>query len=557
MKRLCVRGLIVAAAALFASGCASTPSGQPAEIATTQGALRGVASGGINAYLGIPYAKAPVGDLRWKPPVAADGWQGVRNAAVAGPACIQPKPIVASIYSEDLPSTSEDCLSLNVWAPKNAKNAPVIFWIHGGSLTSGYSGSPLYDGRRIAEEGVVVVSINYRMGVLGYLAHAELSAESPHNASGNYGLLDQIEALKWVKRDIAAFGGDPGNITIMGESAGGLSVMYLMASPLAQGLFHKAIAQSAYMITVSDLKQARQGMPAGEQVGALVSAALKADLKGLRAMDPNDLTAAAAKAGFGPFGVIDGWALKRQLVDTFDAGEQARVPILAGFNSGEIRSLRFLAAPTPATSAVYEASIKCRYGDLADLYLKLYPSNDMGESILAATRDAIYGWTAERLARKQTEAGAPSYLYLFDHSYPAADKWNLHAFHAAEIPYVFGTFGKLPPLWPAPPSDAREKALSRAMIQYWTSFAKTGAPQAQDAPEWKAYGADHNFIAFAGTPTAGKDLMAGRYSLQEELVRRRRLAGDEAWNWNIGLASPPLPLPDGSKPAPGAYGACP
>ncbi len=538
-------------AALMLQGCATTAA--TSTVTVEQGALQGAALKGVNAYLGIPYATAG----RWKAPIAAPAWEDVRVATQSGPACIQPKSTTINIYAEDPPSMSEDCLSLNVWAPPGAAKAPVIVWIHGGSLRSGFNGSSMTDGAAMAREGVVIVAINYRLGALGYLAHPALSAESPNGVSGNYGLLDQVEALKWVKENIAAFGGDPGNVTIMGESAGGLSVMYLMASPLARDLFHKAIAQSAYLITTPALKEPVFGLPSGEQVGQFLQGALKAkDIAVMRAMDAYDLNNAAFAAGFAPFGAIDGHALTRQLIDTFDRGEQARVPILAGFNSGEIRSLRFLAAPTPANAAAYDARIRCSYGDLADLYLRLYPSSDMPESILAATRDAIYGWTSERLVRNQTALGAPSYLYLFDHSYPAADAFDLHGFHAAELPYVFSTLGDVPTYWPKPPRDIRESKLSRIMLQYWTSFARTGAPRASDAPDWQAFGEKRNFIAFAGTPQTGAEMMAGRYALQEELVRRRRIAGEQ-WNWNIGLASPPLPLADGSKPTAGAYGACP
>jgi len=548
--RLALARAATVAAFVLAGACAHV---ETSLMTTPQGQLQGAAAEGVSAYLGIPYARAE----RWKAPVAAGAWEGVRDATRAGPACIQGKSVPGSIYADDPPSMSEDCLALNVWTP-GAGKAPVIVWIHGGALSGGHNASPMYDGAAMAREGVVVVSINYRVGVLGYLAHPQLSAETPNGVSGNYGLLDQIEALKWVRANIASFGGDPGNVTIMGESAGGLSAMYLMASPLADGLFHKAILQSAYMINTPALRQPVHGLPAAEQVGTYLQGALKAaDIAAMRAMDARELTAAAAAAGFAPFGAVDGWALERQLVDTFDRGEQARVPVLAGFNSGEIRSLRVLAAPTPSSAAAYEAAITCRYGDLAPLYLRLYPSSDTGESILAATRDALYGWTAERLVRKQTEVGAPSFLYVFDHGYPAADALGLHAFHAAELPYVFGTMDDVPLYWPRSPDSKQENALSVAMIDYWTSFARDGAPRASGAAEWAAYGAERNFVAFVGEPKAGRDAMAGRYTLQEEVVQRRRFAGDQAWNWNIGLASPTLPLADGSKPAPGAYGQCP
>ena len=455
---------------------------------------------------------------------------------------MQPKPRVASMYTSELSSISEDCLSLNVWVPADARNAPVFVWIHGGALTSGSSSEAIYDGAKLASRGIVVVTINYRLGVLGYFAHRALSAESPQRVSGNYGLLDQIAALRWVNRNIAAFGGDPANVTIAGESAGGLSVMYLMTSPPAQGLFAKAIAQSAYMISTPELKQGRFGEQAAEGIGSRLADALGTqDIATLRSLDANKLVEDAARAGYLPLGTVDGHVLPRQLVEVFDRGEQARVPILAGFNSGEIRSLRFLAPPVPKDAATYETSIRERYRDLADNFLQLYPASALGESILAATRDALYGWTAERLVAKQTALGQHAFMYLFDHGYPAADSAGLHAFHAAELPYVFGTADRTPPLWPKAPATAVESALSDAMVAYWTEFARSGAPGAANQPRWAAYGATGAFMAFGDTPQPALHLMPGMFELQEAVVCRRREHGGLAWNWNAGILSPPVP----------------
>ena len=378
---------------------------------------------------------------------------------------------------------SEDCLTLNIWTPANARNAPVFVWIYGGALQSGASRDPMYDGKRLAARDVVVVSINYRLGVLGWLAHPELSKESPQGISGNYGLLDQIRALTWVKDNIAAFGGDPANVTIAGESAGALSVMYLMTSPLARRLFSKGIAESAYMISTPALKTATHGAPSAEQTGLRLMQQLKQpDLAAMRAMSGEQITDAAVAAGFAPWGAIDGHVLPDQLVNVFDQGTQARVPLLAGFNSGEIRSLTPLAPPLPPSAAVYESAIRERYGDLADAFLTLYPSTNLQESIFATTRNALYGWTAERLVRKQSALGVSAYLYLWDHGYPAADEAGLHAFHASELPYVFGTFDGTPPNWPKNPETPEERALADAVADYWTSFARTGRPEARNAP---------------------------------------------------------------------------
>jgi len=528
---LSAAGLLMAAPAIAANPVVEAPAGT----------LEGKTVGKVREYKGIPFAQPPVGPLRWKAPQPLPAWPGVRKAQSFGAACIQPRPAAVHIYANPPAKISEDCLTLNIWAPEDAKDAPVIVWIHGGALTTGYSHEGMYDGAKLAARGAIVVSINYRLGVLGYLAHPALSAESPDGVSGNYGLLDQIAALEWVKANIGAFGGDAGNVTIAGESAGALSVMYLMASPKARGLFHKAIAQSAYMISTPSLKGDRHGETAAEATGLRVAAALGAnDLTSLRAMDATALSDGALKAGYFPWGTIDSKILPRQLVDTFDRGEQAPVPIIAGFNIGEIRSLRMLAPPVPANAAAYEAAIRERYGDLADAWLKLYPAKNLGEAILATPRDAMYGWTSERLAIKQTALGQPSYLYLFDHGYPAASEAGLHGFHAAEIPFVFGTAGDTPPYWPKIPDTVAERRLATAMGDYWVSFAKTGKPEAAGQAAWRAYGGDAAFIAFADIPRPGVRLMPGMYALHETAVCRRRAAGNQPWNWNTGIVSPVL-----------------
>lgn len=512
------------------------------------GKMTGTTQSDLEVFKGIPYAVPPVGKLRWTAPQALPRWQGVKQATMFGPGCIVPTPGPdKSVYSGPPQPTSEDCLTLNIWAPKHARNAPVFFWIYGGALWSGNSADPMYDGAKLAEQGVIVVSINYRLGVMGYLAHPALSAESPLGVSGNYGLLDQIEALHWVNRNIGAFGGDPRQVTIAGESAGALSVMYLMTSPLAKGLFARAISESGYMLSMPSLKEDAHGMPGEEKVGAMLQAAAKApDLAAMRAIPAQQLTDAAAKAGFAPWGVVDGKVLPEQMVTAFDKGDQARVPILAGFNQGEIRSLMVLAPPVPASAADYEGKIRAQYGDLADDFLKLYPSSDMKESILESVRDGLYSWTAERLALKQTAQGEPSYLYEWDHGYPAMDSAGLHAFHASELPYVFGTSASTPPLWPKIPDDQREHGLSDAMTAYWASFAKTGTPVAPDAPAWPAFGDAKDYLHIAATPQPATDPLPGMYELNEAVVCRRILHGDQPWGWYVGLIAPKLPAKSGS-----------
>jgi para-nitrobenzyl esterase len=533
---------IVAAVALAPLLPMQTSGDRPPVVSAPAGRVQGEAAGGVRAFKGIPYARPPVGALRWKPPVPMPAWTETRAATQPGAACIQPKGRPDGLYFWNLPKTSEDCLYLNLWAPATADKAPVFFWIHGGALSSGSGAEPLYDGTTLAGRGIVVVSINYRLGPLGFLVHPALSAESPRNVSGNYGLLDQIEALRWVNRNIASFGGDPANVTIAGESAGGLSAMYLMAAPGARGLFAKAVAQSAYMVSAQELRTATHGGFAGEAVGTYLTEKLGArDLAGLRTMDPQKLTDDAAALSFFPFFVIDGDVLPRQIVEVFDRGEQARVPLLAGFNSGEIRSLRALAPPVPSDAATYESTIRDRYKDQAEAFLALYPAREMQESIWAATRDALYGWTAERLIVKQTALGVPSFLYLFDHGYPAADERGLHAFHASELPYVFGTADRVPVNWPKLPDTESERAFGGAMLGYWASFARSGVPTAAGQPAWPAYGPERAYMAFDDRPRPKTRLMPGMYELNERVVCRRRAAGGIPWHWNVGLASPPLP----------------
>lgn len=535
----------LAALAAVSCGLPTAATAQPV-VDAPAGILRGEAVDGVNVFRGVPYALPPTGWRRWRPPAGAPRWTGARDATRFGPACHQPVARGTSIYAPaDEPVMSEDCLSLNIWTPEGAHApAPVFVWIHGGALNTGAGSEAMYDGARMAaSQGMVVVSINYRLGVLGYLAHPELSAESRRNISGNYGLLDQIEALTWIKTNIAAFGGDPENVTIAGESAGALSVMYLMASPEARGLFDRAIAESAYMISTPELRSSRYGDPAAESVGLWLQAQLgRRNLADLRAMDAQELTTSALGKGYAPWGTVDGEVLPEQLAEVFDRGEQAPVPLLVGFNAGEIRSLRFLLPPSPPSDpAVYEQAIRERYGPLADVFLRLYPSSDLQESLLAVPRDGLYGWTAERMVRRQARTGQPGFLYLFDHGYPAADEAGLHAFHASEIPYVFGNRDRTPPRWPAIPDTPTERGLSDAMMAYWASFARTGAPTAPEQPDWPAYGDSRTYMAFEEGPVVREGLMPGMFETHETVVCRRRVAGGIPWNWNFGVLSPPLP----------------
>jgi para-nitrobenzyl esterase len=545
--------LLAAAALAILSSVAVVPQAEanPATVKTPHGSVAGVdLPGNVTVFKGIRYAQSPAGAQRWKPPVPAPDWTGVRSATEFGPSCMQPLSTAASIYADDPARMDEDCLFLNVWKPTRAAKAPVMVWIHGGSLRSGNLASGLYEGGQLAREGVVLVTLNYRLGVFGYLAHPGLTAESPHGSSGNYGLLDQIEALRWVRDNIDRFGGDPGNITLFGESAGALSVIELMTSPLARGLFHKVIIQSGYLVSNMELRKPSFGQPSAETVGEYVAKKLgAADLAALRSMDAATLLKSPYEAGYDPQATIDGWVLPRQIVEAFDRGEQARVPMIAGFNGGEARSLRgIFIPPLPANAAEYEAKVRSIFGDLAPKYLQLYPSTNIEESALRAARDAFYGWSAQRLVRKQTQLGAPAYLYFFEHQYPAEVALHLEAFHASELPFEFGHIAagsNLPKNWPRPPDDAQEQAISAAISGYFTSFARSGKPSAHAEPIWKPYAAGSAFLDIRDEPHAATDPLPGAYDLQEELISRRRAAGNQNWYINIGLASPVIPAGSG------------
>ncbi|MBL8656692.1 MAG: carboxylesterase family protein [Altererythrobacter sp.] len=552
-SRRLASGLCAAACAIVSTHVPAIAQSAPT-VTAPAGTFHGVAVEGATVFRGIHYAEAPSGALRWKPPVAKAAAQGTVDASRFGPICFQPEfpNVPTNIYWEKLPAMSEDCLSLNIWQPAGkevARKAPVFVWIHGGSLLTGAGRLGMYDGRRLAERGVMVVSINYRLGTLGFLAHPQLSAESADRVSGNYGVLDQVEALRWVRRNIAAFGGDPDNVTIAGESAGGLSVMHLLAAPEARGLFAKAVMQSAYMVSEPSLREDRNGHPSAESEGVRIAAGVgAADIAALRAMSAGELTRKAAALGFRTYPTVEGKTVPMQLVDVFDEGAHAKVPIMAGFNSGEIRSMRMLLPKMPADAKDYEATIRARYGDVADLFLRIYPAASFEESMLQATRDALYGWTTQRLGAKQAAAGQRAYLYLFDHGYRAADTAGLRAFHGSELPYMFGTIWETSANWPSIPRTREERALSDAMVDYWAGFARSGEPVAADAPRWPAFARDERWMVFGDRPNPVKDVLSYRYDLVEHVVCRRRAAGDQQWNWNVGLAAPKLPAPSARCP---------
>ncbi|HEY5759027.1 MAG TPA: carboxylesterase family protein [Steroidobacter sp.] len=514
------------------------------QVHTRTGIVQGVtdATAKVDVYKGIPYAKPPTGDLRWRPPAPAPAWKSVRDARKFGHSCLQPPYPPTSVYFGDMASPSEDCLTLNVWAPSGAKKLPVMVWIHGGGLLVGSSSEPLYDGVKMAQQGIVVVSINYRLGLLGFFAHSALSAESEQRVSGNYGLLDQVEALRWVRDNVAEFGGDPSQVTIAGESAGGLSVVALLASPLARDLFSRAIVQSAYMQSNRALREETLGLRSAEAEGeALAKLAGASNAAALRAADPVKLFMAGLATKWGPEPVIDGVVLKRQLFETFAHDEQAKVPVIAGFNEGEIRSLlHFMPSEVPATQAAYEVDVRRRFGTEADAYLAVYPGVNPREDVMASIRDGACDWTAQALVRKQSEVGQPSYLYYFRHSTPAQRARDLAAFHASELPYIFGQVvesAALGPNWPRAPLTSAESQLSDAMLSYWVSFVREGVPAAANMPAWPRFTADERgYLDIDERPSAERDLHPAAIAFADKLIATRRQQG-RGWRLDIGFSA--------------------
>ncbi len=456
---------------------------QPA-VPTTGGPVQGVpaADGAITSYKGIPYAAAPVGDRRWRAPEPPAAWTAVRRADRFGSSCMQTiveerKPWTYEFMAHN--AVSEDCLFLNVWTPAKAPDAklPVFFWIHGGGNVEGSAAVPIYDGEALARKGVVVVTINYRLGVFGFLAHPELTQEA--GRSGNYGSLDQLAALRWVRANIAAFGGDPGNVTIAGQSAGASGVHNLVASPLAKGLFHRAIAESGSgYVAPNPIRRLVDAQTAGV---AFAEAKGAASLRDLRAMPAAQLMARVGDTpgpAFRP--VIDGHFLPADPIAIYARGEQNDVPELTGMNLDEPSSLPDYGV---VPMARYQKFVRERYGAaLAATFFELYPSDTQeqsGESQKAAIRDtglvSMQMWAEHRAKTARNSA----FTYCWTHPMPGPDRARYGAFHTSEVPYVFNTLDQSTRPW----SD-EDRRLADLMGAYWVNFMKTGDPNGGGLPRW-------------------------------------------------------------------------
>jgi para-nitrobenzyl esterase len=486
-RSTCIVVVSMLAAAALVRAAASDP------VRTDAGLLAPAANSpdGVRVFRGIPFGAPPVGPLRWKAPQPVAVWDGVRKADQFGPVCVQPKGIGrlnVSVDMPDSPRADEDCLYLNVWtaAARASERRPVMVWIFGGAYTEGAGSSRHNDGEALARKGVVLVTFNYRLGPFGFFSHPELTKESGHNASGNYAVLDALAALAWVQRNIAAFGGDPANVTIFGESAGASLSAGLVGSPAAKGLFRHAISQSGAWMGLS-MAPMRTRAAAEESAVKAATEMHAASLADLRAKPVEEVAKGIRGAGM----IVDGWVIPEDLSTTFAAGRQNSVDVLVGSNKdeGSFNTFRIPTAPQWAEQA------RSRWGDLADRFLKLYPAGSDAEaaaSSQAAFRDEM-AWHMRLYAERQAGLGKRAYLYYFTHEPPTdPGKRNLRATHTAEIPYVFNNLkavrvfpdGSSPELASA---SAPDRALADTISSYWVNFARTGNPNGRALPPWPAH----------------------------------------------------------------------
>lgn len=488
-----LRLLLPAALAFTLSAHASNPL----EVKTDKGKVRGdfTTDGKVIAFKGIPYAAPPVGDLRWKPPMPAAKWKGVKQTTDFGSHCIQSGGYPDMIFHD--PGENEDCLTLNVWTPKGAKpgSLPVMVWIYGGGYNTGGTSEARQDGQFLAHRNVVVVSMNYRLGIIGFFAHPELTAESEHHASGNYGLMDQAAAIQWVAHNIRDFGGDPSNITLFGESAGSFSVSAQMASPMAKGLIQKAIGESGGAFYSTGLGFKPREMIEKTDVEFSENAFHTSKLADLRKLPAQDLVKAAmAKTTpppprFGPD--VDGYFLPDSVPNIYSAGDQAHIPLLAGWNADEARAEVTLAREK-MTAERFKNQAQAEFGADAARFLEVYPASTDEQAVESAgdfASDRFIAYSTWRWIEAQVQTGqAPVYRYRLDLGSPG-DKNHaaiMGAFHSDDIEYVFGTLDSRPgAVW-----RPEDRKLSAQIQTYWTNFARTGdpnRPSTRDLPKWPTY----------------------------------------------------------------------
>jgi len=496
--RHAIAGLSATLVPLLLSACAAT--GPQAELgaavpATTVagGKLGGIQEGGVRAFKGVPYAAAPVGALRWQAPQPAPAWDGVRQASAFGPRCMQ-LPLFADMVFRS-GGVSEDCLTLNVWTPANraAERLPVLVYFYGGGLVAGDAAEPRYDGAAMARQGIVAITVNYRLGAFGFMAHPLLSAESPHKTSGNYGFMDQAAALRWVRDNVAAFGGDPQRVTIAGESAGSYSVSAQMASPLACDLVAGAIGESGALFGMNPLPTLAAGEALGQRFAGQLNASTLTELRAVPAATLLQATAGPAAPRFGA--IVDGYVLPRQPAAIYAAGEQAHVPLLAGWNSAEGGADSIL-GQGGTTEAAFRAGLERLYGPQAGAARLAY-AGDVERAARELASDRFIGFGTWRWIDAHARSGGkPVYRYYYTQPRPASHAGGPAANgagHSVEIEYALGNLdGNTVYAW----TDA-DRALSRQLQGYFANFIKTGNPNGAGLPQWPALGAQG---AGNGTP---------------------------------------------------------
>ncbi len=500
MRKIRVVGIFIAVI------LTTTPFALPQiqNVKTTGGQLQGVVADTVASFKGIPFAAPPVGELRWKAPEPAKPWTGVMKAGNYAPGCMQDAGMSRMMGASV--DVSEDCLYLNVWtAAKTAgEKLPVMVWIHGGAFVGGMTGTPMFDGTKLAQKGVVLVSIAYRLGVFGFMAHPELSRESGRG-SGTYGIQDMIAGLQWVKNNIAGFGGDPSRVTIFGESAGGIAVGMLSAAPPAGGLFQRAISESGGSFAPPRIVDgAGQNVPSLKLAESDGESFLKklgaADIKAARALPAEQIQKAAGggMGGGGFWPVADGYVIPGDPYELYEKGQFNDTPILAGTNSNE--GGLFMRGPAAAGS--FEKQIRSGYGERADVILSAYPHSTDEEAARASAdvfREFAFAWPTWTWARLQSRMGkGRAFVYYFDHRTPASPDG---ANHGAEVTYVFGNFGGQ---GGAPQPE--DLALSNLIQAYWINFAKTGDPNGTGLPSWPNYTEKNQDVLFFNTVAGAKPI---------------------------------------------------
>ncbi len=496
---------------------------QPAPVKVNEGRLQGMFENGLTVYKGIPFAAPPVGEFRWQAPQPPAKWDGILQAVKYAPAPMQ---------GGNPPSgKSEDCLYLNVWTPAKSPNdkLPVLVWIYGGGFSFGTNADGVSSGEKLAQKGVVVVSIAYRVGALAFLAHPELTAENPNRVSGNYGILDQIASLQWIKENIHAFGGDPGKVTIFGESAGGISVSMLCASPLAKGLFHGAISQSGGSFgptrpttypgeNMKTLKQAEaDGIEFLKKAGV-------ASITELRKVDAEKLPGGFGMGNAWP--IVDGFVIPDDQYRLYEAGKYNDVPVLIGYNSDEGAS--FSREKTPEE---YIAGVKSRYGKFADDLIKAYPvgTTTVPKTARDLSRDAAFGWQTWIWARLQSQTGKSKVFYYYFDQHPdypeGSPQFGFGSPHGQDVAYVFQHLDTS-----NPQTTKADLIISDAMATYWTNFAKYGHPNGQGMPEWPAF-SDLNpqVMYFSKTPHVGPVPSAESLKILDAYFKWRRTPEGRDW----------------------------